>query len=184
MFVSKRIMTISAIVVLAALTRLVPHPPNVTAVAATALFGGAYFRSRRLAFLMPLVAMLLSDFVLGLLVYGMTSMKSQPVVYLCMLIMVAIGRIIQTRRSVANIALATLVSSFIFYLVTNFAVWAFDSLYPTTWAGLTACYTAAIPFFRNSLIGDIFFASVLFGGFALLERFSVSLREPQEPLTV
>ncbi len=71
-----------------------------------------------------------------------------------------------------------------FYLVTNFAVWTFDSLYPKTWDGLIACYTAAIPFFRNSLIGDIFFAAVLFGGFAVLERFWVSLREAREPLTV
>jgi len=65
-----------------------------------------------------------------------------------------------------------------FYLVTNFAVWAWGALYPRTWSGLIACYTAAIPFFRNSLIGDITFVAVLFGGFAVLQRFFVSLREP------
>jgi hypothetical protein len=184
MFMNKRVMTLSAIVVLAALTRLMPHPPNVTPIAAMALFGGVYFRNRKIAFLLPMAAMLLSDLVLGLLVYGMASMKSQPVVYGCMLLTVAIGRLIQSRRSVPTIASATLASSLMFYFVTNFAVWAFDSLYPKTWSGLVACYTAAIPFFRNSLIGDVFFAAVLFGGFAVLERFWVSLRESQQPLTV
>jgi Family of unknown function (DUF6580) len=183
-FMNKRLMTLGAIVVVAALSRLIPHPPNMTPIAAMALFGGAYFRSRRLAFLLPIAAMLLSDLVLGFVVYGITSMKSQPVVYLCMLITVAIGRLIQTRRSVPRIALAILASSLLFYLVSNFAVWVFDSLYPKTWDGLVACYTAAIPFFRNSLIGDIFFTAVLFGGFAVLERLWLSLRERQEPITV
>jgi hypothetical protein len=181
---NKRLMTLSAIVVLAALTRLTPHPPNVTPIAAIALFGGAYFRDRKIAFLLPLAAMFLGDLALGFGVYGIAAMKSQPVVYLCMLLTVAIGRSIQARRSVPKIAFATLASSLMFYLVTNFAVWTFDSLYPKTWDGLIACYTAAIPFFRNSLIGDIFFAAVLFGGFAVLERFWVSLREAREPLTV
>ena len=181
---NKRLMTLSAMVMLAVLMRLAPHPPNVTPIAAMALFGGVYFRDWKIAFLLPLAAMLLSDLVLGFGVYGIASMKSQPVVYLCMLLIVAIGRSIQTRRSVPKIALATLASSLMFYVVTNFAVWAFDLLYPKTWDGLIACYTAAIPFFRNSLIGDIFFAAVLFGGFAVLERFWVSLREARAPLTV
>jgi hypothetical protein len=184
MFTNKRLTTLSAMIVLAALTRLAPHPPNVTPIAAIALFGGVYFRDRKIAFLLPLAAMLLSDLVLGFGVYGMALMKSQPVVYLCMLLTVAMGRGIQTGRSVPKIALGTLASSLMFYVVTNFAVWAFDSLYPKTWDGLIACYTAAIPFFRNSLIGDLFFAAVLFGGFAVLERSWVSLREAREPLTV
>lgn len=173
----QRLLTLSVIVVIAALTRLAPHPANVTPIAAMALFGGACFHGRWLAFLLPLGAMLLSDVALGLGVYGISSMKSQPVVYLCMLATVAMGRLIHGRRSTTTIALATLASSLLFYLVTNFAVWAFGSLYPKTWAGLVACYTAALPFFRNSVAGDFTFAAVLFGGFALLERSFVSLRE-------
>jgi ABC-type transport system involved in multi-copper enzyme maturation permease subunit len=179
---NKRAMTLGTIVVIAALTRLIPHPPNVTPIAAMALFGGAYFRNWKVAFLLPIAAMLLSDLVLGYAVYGMASMKSQPVVYLCVLLTVAIGQQIQTRRSAVKIALATLASAVIFYLVTNFAVWAFDALYPKTWSGLITCYTAAIPFFRNSLIGDLSFAAVMFGGFGALERFFISLREQQAPL--
>jgi hypothetical protein len=121
---------------------------------------------------------------LGFGVYGLAAMKSEPTVYLCMLLTVAIGRLIQTRRSATKIVFATLASSLMFYLVIDFAVWAFDSLYPKTWDGLIACYIAAIPFFRNSLFGDAFFAAVLFGGFAISERFWVSLRKAEEPLTV
>ena len=181
---NKRLMILSAMVMLAALTRLAPHPPNVTPIAAMALFSGAYFRDRKMAFLLPIAAMVLSDLVLGYAVYGMALMKFQPVVYLCMLLTAEIGRLIQNQRSVLKIASAALASSVVFYVVVDFAVWAFDSWYPKTWDGLIACYTAAIPFFRNSLIGDVFFAAVLFGGFAVLERFWVSLREAREPLTV
>jgi hypothetical protein len=181
---NKRVMTLSTIVVAAALTRLVPHPPNVTPIAAMALFGGAYFHNRKIAFGLPIAAMFLSDLALAFVVYGMASMKSQPVVYLCMLLTVGIGRLIQTRRSAVKIALGILASSLMFYLITNFAVWAFGSLYQKTWTGLIACYTAAIPFFRNSLIGDVFFSVALFGGFPILERLWVSLREGQDPLTV
>jgi len=181
---NKRSITLSAIIALAALSRLLPHPPNVTPIAAMALFGGAHLRDRKVAFLLPIAAMFFSDLVLGFTVYGIVLLKSQPVVYLCMLITVAIGRLIQARRSVMKIALATLVSSLVFYLVTNFAVWAFDSLYLKTWSGLITCYTAAIPFFRNSVAGDVFFTTLLFGGFTVLERFWVSLREQQRPLIV
>jgi hypothetical protein len=179
---NKRSITLSAIIALAALARLLPHPPNVTPVAAMALFGGVYLRDWKVAFLLPIAAMFFGDLVLGVTVYGTVLLKSQPVVYLCMLMTAAIGRHIQTKRSALTITLATLASALMFYLVTNFAVWAFDALYPKTWSGLVTCYTAAIPFFRNSLVGDLAFAAVLFGGFAALERSFVWLREQKAPL--
>jgi hypothetical protein len=92
---------------------------------------------------------------------------------------VPMGKLIRDRRSVLNVGSVTLASSVLFYAVTNLAVWASGSLYPRTLAGLMVCYTAAIPFFRNSLIGDMAFAAILFGGFALLENVVVSLREKQ-----
>ena len=168
----------SAIIGLAALSRLLPHPPNVTPIAAIALFAGAHFCNRKAAFLLPIAAMFLSDLVLGFAVYGGALLKSQPVVYFCMLMAVVIGRLIRNNGSALKIASATLGNAVMFYLVTNFAVWVWGALYPRTWGGLIACYTAAIPFFRNSLIGDITFVAVLFGGFAVLQRFFVSLREP------
>ena len=94
---NKRLITLSVIVGLAALSRLLPHPPNVTPIAAMALFAGAHFRNRKAAFLLPIAAMFLSDLVLGFAVYGSALLKSQPVVYFCMLTAVAIGRLIRTK---------------------------------------------------------------------------------------
>lgn len=179
---NKRLVTLIAIVSGAALCRLLPHPPNVTPIAAMALFAGAHFGNRKIAFLLPIAAMLVSDLVLGLTVYGFSMLKSQPVVYLCMLITVAIGRLIQNNKSVLKIASATFANAILFYLVTNFSVWAWSGLYPKTWSGLIGCYTAAIPFFRNSSIGDSAFVAIMFGGFAWLERFFASLREQGNPV--
>src|SRR2546429_4251779 len=175
---NKRLITLSAIIGLAALSRLLPHPPNVTPIAAIALFAGAHFCNRKAAFLLPIAAMFLSDLVIGFAVYGGALLKSQPVVYFCMLMAGVIGRLIRNNGSALKIASATLGNAVMFYLVTDFAVLAWGALYPRTCSGLIAWYTAAIPFFRNSLIGDITFVAVLFGGFAVLERFFASLREP------
>jgi hypothetical protein len=174
-----RWMVVMGIVIAAAFSRVVSHPPNVTPIAAMALFGGAYAANRKLAYVLPLAAMMLSDLVLGYTVYGATLLRSQPVVYACILGTAAMGRMIRDRRSPLQIGAVTLASSILFYLVTNFAVWAAGTLYPLTWAGLTTCYVAAVPFFRNSLLGDLGFAALLFGGFALLETSYPSLQEPQ-----
>jgi hypothetical protein len=180
---NKRLMVLTGIVMAAAMARLVPHPPNMTPIAAMALFGGAFLPNRRLAYTLPLAAMLLSDIVLGMTLYGKAMLASQPIVYACLLGTVAMGMLIRDRRSVLNVGAVTLASSLMFYGVTNLAVWAAGSLYPRTLAGLIMCYTAAIPFFRNSLIGDMAYAATLFGGFALLENVVISLREKQHTVT-
>src|SRR6266852_5359920 len=165
-----RLAALISIVMAAALSRLIPHPPNMTSVAAVALFGGAYFSDRRLAFLVPLAALFLSDLVLGFY-------DHMEVVYSSFALIVCVGLWLQKNRSALHIACAALVSSVLFFLLTNFGVWAFDSLYPRTLDGLIACYVAAIPFFRNTLQGDILYTLILFGGFALLERRFSVLRE-------
>jgi hypothetical protein len=180
---NKRLMVLTGIVMAAAIARLVPHPPNMTPIAAMALFGGALLPNRRLAYALPLAAMLLSDIVLGLTLYGKAMLASQPIVYACLLGTVTMGKLIRDRRSVLNVATVTLASSLMFFGVTNLAVWAAGSLYPRTLVGLILCYAAAIPFFRNSLIGDMAYASALFGGFALLEKVVISLREKQHTVT-
>ena len=177
---NNRLMVLTAIVLAAAFSRLVPHPPNVTPIAAMALFGGAYLTKGKFAYWLPLAAMLLSDVVLGYTTYGASLLRSQPVVYACILATAAMGRLIRDKRSPLQVGGLTLASSVMFYVVTNFAVWISGSLYPRSWAGLAACYTAAIPFFRNSLLGDAGFAVVLFGGFALLEASFTSLRENRD----
>src|SRR5215470_9035620 len=135
-----RWMAVTGIVIAAASSRVVPHPPNVAPIAAMALFGGAYAANRKLAYLLPLAALLLSDLVLGFTVYGSTLLRSQPVVYACIVGTAAMGRLIRDRRSVLQIGTVAVASSMLFYVVTNFAVWAAGTIYPLTWAGLTTCY--------------------------------------------
>ena len=81
--------------------------------------------------------------------------------------------------SLLSVAAGSVASSVLFFIVTNFGTWATGELYPPTLAGLTACYVAAIPFFQNTLAGDLFFSALLFGGFALLERRVPMLRAPK-----
>jgi hypothetical protein len=153
--------------------RLIPHPPNLTPVGACALFGGACFADRRAAFLLPLSAMALSDAVLGF--HALTL-----VVYACFVIEVALGLWLRPRRHALPIAGATLLGSCLFFAITNAACWI--SFYPRTLAGLAACYGAAVPFFTNTLLGDAFFVSLLFGTLAVAEgRFPV-LRERVIPV--
>jgi hypothetical protein len=162
---------LSAILVAAAL-RLVPHPPNFSPIGAMALFGGAYFGRRALAFAAPLGALLLSDAILGF-------HSGMPYVYGSVALIVMFGWAVARRMTALRIAGAAVASSVLFFLVTNFGTWATGELYPQTLAGLAACYVAAIPFFQNTLAGDLLFSALLFGGFALLEHRLPSLRAPE-----
>jgi hypothetical protein len=155
-------------ILLAAATRLVPHPPNLTPIGAIALFGGASFADRRAAFLVPLGAMFAIDLVLGIHLL-------LPVVYACFDFNVVLGFWLRRRRRPVPIAAATLVGSCVFFVVINAACWALWS--PRTFAGLSACYVAAIPFFRNTLLGDGLFTAVLFAALALREQLVPALRE-------
>ncbi len=159
-----------AMILAAALSRLIPHPPNLTAVSAVALFGGAYLPDRRMAFAVPLAALFLSDLVLGFYPH-------MEVVYLSFALIVGIGQWLRSNRSTPRIAGAALASSVLFFITTNLGVWAFGSFYPKTFEGLTACYVAAIPYFGGTVTGDLLYTAVLFGGFTLLERRFVWLRE-------
>lgn len=151
-------------------SRLIPHPANMASITAVALFGGAYLSDKRLAFLVPLAALFLSDLVLGLYPH-------MEVIYGSFALVVCIGLWLRRNRNPLRIAGAALLSSILFFVITNFGVWAFGSLYPKTVAGLVACYAAAIPFFQNTLAGDALYTAVLFGGFALAEKWIPALRE-------
>ena len=160
-----------ALIVLAAALRIAPHPWNFTPVGAMALFSGALLKDRRLAFLFPLLALFLGDVFIGF-------HKLIPIVYASFLINVAIGLWLRDRRTVARISLATLLGATQFFFITNFAVWQFLSGFPHTASGLVACYLAGIPFFWNTLAGDALYAALLFGSYALAERFFPPFREP------
>ena len=160
-----------AIIALAAALRIAPHAWNFTPVGAMALFSGAVISDRRLALLVPLLALFAGDIFIGLY-------KLMPIVYASFLISVAIGFWLRSRRGVGPIAAATLLGAIQFFLVTNFAVWAFGLSYPRNGAGLLACYVAGIPFFWNTLAGDAAYAVLFFGSFALAERLFSVFREP------
>jgi len=163
----------------AAIARVIPHPPNVTPVAAMALFAGACLERRIWAMLVPLAAMLLSDLVLAITTYGFGRLLfSQPVVYGCLAATVLIGRLVARDRTPGRIVAAVLAEAVLFFIVTNFAVWSSGLMYPRTLSGLAACYEAAIPYFRNSLLGDFAWSFGLFGGLALLERRVAWMRLP------
>ncbi|MEO8232811.1 MAG: DUF6580 family putative transport protein [Ignavibacteriota bacterium] len=147
----------------AAFLRLLPHPPNFAPIAALALFGGAYFSKKTFAFVIPLVAMFLTDTIIGIYSYAW-------VVYLSFIVIVALGIFILKKVSVKNLVVASLTASVSFFAITNFGVWALGTLYPKTPEGLLASYTAAIPFFQNSLIGDLFFVGVMFGVYELVKH--------------
>ncbi|HVU32282.1 MAG TPA: DUF6580 family putative transport protein [Opitutaceae bacterium] len=156
----------------AAALRLVPHAPNVTPIAALALFGGAQLKDRRLAFGLPLAAMMLSDLVLGF-------HSAMWAVYGCFALTVSLGLALRSRRGPGAIVAAALASSVVFFVVTNFAVWAMGGMYAPTTAGLVECYAAAVPFFHNEVLGDLLYTAVLFGGFALAEERWPVLARPE-----
>jgi hypothetical protein len=165
-----RLLVLVCMILAAAASRLVPHPPNMASITAVALFGGAYLSDKRLAFLVPMAALFLSDLILGLY-------SHMEIVYGSFALVVCLGLLRRRKRTPLRIASATLASSILFFVITNFGVWAFGSLYPKTAARLATCYVAALPFFRNTLAGDALYTAVLFGGFALAERWVPALRE-------
>ena len=150
----------AGLILAAAFTRLIPHYPNFTAVGAIALFGGAYLPNRKLAFAVPFIAMLITDLIIGL-------HHTMWAVYLSFGLIVLIGLQVSKNKKVMNIVLATISSSVLFFIITNFAQWISDPFYAKTGAGLAQCFTMAIPFFGNTALGDMFYVGVLFGAYEL-----------------
>ncbi len=156
-------------VVLGACARLLPHPWNFTPLMAVALFAGSHARRASTAVLVTLFALALSDAVIGFY-------PGFWYVYATALIPVLLGRLIRNHEGAGAIAAAAIASSLSFFLTTNFMVWATGQLYPRSMAGLSACYLAGIPFYRNQALGDAVYTVAIFGGYALINR----LREPAQ----
>lgn len=164
------------LIIIAALTRLLPHPPNFTPIGAIGLFGAAYFERRWLALVVPFSALFLSDLLLNNVIYsnfypGFTWITSWWV-YAAFALVMAIGWIIlRQKASPQRIISASLTASVLFFLVSNAGVWAESVMYPKNIAGLMACYAAGLPFLGNTVMGDLVFSAVLFGGFAWVTRY-------------
>ena len=153
---------IVGLIVLALVGRLIPHPDNFTPMLAVALFGGAMLPGR-MAYLIPLVAMFVSDLLMGNSLTWMT-----PVIYGCFALGTGLGQLLGRGRTWTRTGLAALGGSFFFYVVTNFAVWITpNGLYPLTLDGLVRCYVMALPFLRNDVAGNVLWSATLFGLFDL-----------------
>ncbi len=144
--------------------RVMPHPWNFAPIGAIALFAGAHFERRFFAITIPLVTLFIGDSIVG-------YHTLMPVIYATYALIAVIGMLLRDRRnSIPAIGGSVLLSATIFYVVTNFAVWAIGTRYAKTMAGLIACYVAAIPYFGNTLVSDALFTACFFGIFAISER--------------
>ena len=168
-----KFMTVSFMILISALMRFLPHPPNMTPVAAMALFAGASFDRRKAAYLIPFLSLFISDIFLGF-------HPVMPFVYGSFLLTVVLGRGIK-KPGLISVGGASVASSVLFFLITNFGHWAVTLMYPKTMSGLITCYAAGVPFFRNALFGDLMYSAGLFGIFSWAARAYPSLRE--KPLT-
>jgi len=158
-----------SLTVLGAVARLLPHPPNFAPVGATSLFAGARL-PRWQAYLVPLVALAVTDPILSPFYGFQPYSKYLLFSYLSVLISVWLGRRLRNTESVSRIAAVTVVNSIQFFLITNFGSWLWFQAYPRTAAGLASCYISAIPFFGWTLSSDILYTAVLFGLYAWLRR--------------
>jgi Family of unknown function (DUF6580) len=158
-----RFLIAAAMILLAAVLRILPHPWNFTPVGAMAIFSGSLFRNRWVAFLFPLAALFAGDLFVGLY-------KLMFIVYISFALSVTIGRRLARSHTVARVGGAVFLGALQFFVVTNFALWALSDFYPRTLAGLAACFANAVPLFSNTLAGDVVYATILFGGYALAGR--------------
>ena len=143
--------------------RLIPHPPNFAPIGALALFAGIYLSQKnKWALLLPLAVLFLTD-----LAIGFYDTKLMLVVYGSFLFYGVFGLLIKDKKNFGTIALATLAGSFLFYLITNFGVWAFSPMYAPTLDGLMLSYTMGLPFLKYTLLGDLFFIGMFVGAYEL-----------------
>jgi hypothetical protein len=164
------------LIILIVAGRYFPHAANFTPAAAAGLFAGFWFRNRFTAMAVPLVGMLLSD----LLIQQAYPWTTMAVVYTAMVIPAILGSAFLKGNAsgfmskAGKVTLGAASGSVLFFVSTNFAVWMFDGIYAKNAAGFVACFAAAVPFFRFTLAGDLFFAITLFGGYAFVSSIIAS----------
>jgi len=146
--------------------RLLPHLWNFAPIAGIALFAGVYL-GKRYAIVLPIVAMLVGDFFIGFY-----DWKLVLAVYLSFIMAGLIGTLIRKYKSMETVLAGSIVSAVLFFLTTNFVVWQFSPWYAKSFSGLVQCYTMALPFFRNAVLGNLFYVAVLFGAYELVVVFS------------
>lgn len=153
-----------AVIILAIISRLIPHIPNFTPIFGIAVFSGAKFKGKAI-FIIPILSMFLSDIVIGF-------HNTMLFVYTGVIVSTLIGYLINKRQNFKTITSALLFSSLVFYLITNFGVWLEGTMYEKTLNGLMESYVMGIPFFRNSVLSDLMYGLSLFYGYRLATSFT------------
>lgn len=161
--VLRKLITPTTFILIGAVARIIPHAPNFTPIGAMALFGGSKMNKKQ-ALVLPILAMIVSDFFIGF-----DSIISRLTVYGSFLLIVMIGIKLRKNPKPHKILASSLLASILFFVITNFSVWAFGSIYTKDLAGLIECYTYAVPFFRNTIMGDLFYSFTFFGGFSFAQ---------------
>ena len=147
------------LIILLALSRLIPHPPNFTPILGMAVFSGAIINKKIVAYLVPLAAMLLSDLYLGF-------HSGMPIIYFTLAICVLIGTFIESRVTILNSILGITAGVLVFYLITNFTVWYGSGMYENSLSGLITCYVMGLPFLQNTFISSLIYGM---GAFLIYE---------------
>ena len=173
-----RMMTLVTMVLAAALTRVMPHYWDFTAIGAMCLFGGASFHRRWIALAVPMVALLISDVAIAYLQYGGDLTTITWFSYLLFAATVGMGMLIRGRTTVANVGGMAIAASVMFFVLSNLHYWLTSDTYAPTAGGLLTCYVKAIPFARNMFAANLFYSAVLFGGLYLMQRQWPALRNP------
>lgn len=169
---NKKILVVSTFILIAAVARLLPHAPNFTPMGAMALFAGAYISNRFLSFLIPTIAMVISDALMGF--QGWAYPEQTITVYITFLMITLLGSGMRNNKGILRVGLFSVSASVLFFVVTNFMVWVggfyhTPALYTLDVSGLVQCYIAAIPFFSPTFAADLFYSALLFGSFYLLQ---------------
>jgi hypothetical protein len=151
------------LILAAAATRFLPHPPNFTALGSLALFGGAYFSRKNLSWLIPFTTLFISDIILNNRVYHIDFTWYSLGTYLAFGLVFLMGKLISSKISVQRILLGSAAASLVFFLVTNLFSWQYYPFYTKDMVGLIQCFVAALPFFWNTIAGDLCFSFLMFG---------------------
>jgi len=167
------------LLILDVFVRLTPHAPNATPIAASALLASFLIENGLLAGLVPILSLAVSDYFIGAY-----DWRIMAIVYLALAFPVIFRQYLRARFSAPRVMVSALTSSVVFFLATNFAVWCFGSWYAPDAKGLLQCYAAAVPFFKNTVLGDLLWSGILFGGYAAFKFVQAArLRTLAHPVT-
>tara|TARA_Y100000590_G_scaffold455715_1_gene604904 strand:+ start:37 stop:600 length:564 start_codon:yes stop_codon:yes gene_type:complete len=165
------------IIIVVALSRILPHADNFTPVIAISIFSGAYFYNKLQAILVPLLSIFISDIYLNNIVYthifdNFTIFYNSVLwQYIAYIVIVYIGVIfLSTKKSFNRIIFSTIFSCIIFFVISNYGFWLSSGLYEKNFSGLVTCYISAVPFFQLTLLGTLFYGAFLFGGTQYISR--------------